>query len=319
MLLASAEDAGRAVDMFNGFNWQGRVLEVRLDRLGVGLGEIDAGVAMVPAAALGVGVGAGLSPGAMQGMGVQGLNGAATQLSVHGLHVPAPQAPLPFVGRQACGLGVSSPAVVGNNSHPASAALSPAAAAFSSNLSQTLASAASPLAANALNPALLALHHQQQQYQQQQAERERDQEELLATAARLGWNASQLGSLGSLGTFGGGNTGAQSSLNALAELERNRAQSTGLRSLFVGNVSSIKKFLISYDIYHSNFLLVAVSLSMARPERSFPPGGHHPACRRISRPRRTLARIWHSDVRERGRCRACGTAIQWLRLQWTYA
>ncbi|KAF8955338.1 hypothetical protein BDZ97DRAFT_1642772, partial [Flammula alnicola] len=33
VLLATAEDAGRAVDMFNGHTWQTRVLEVRLDRL----------------------------------------------------------------------------------------------------------------------------------------------------------------------------------------------------------------------------------------------------------------------------------------------
>jgi RNA recognition motif-containing protein len=33
VLLATAEDAGRAVDMFNGYTWQTRVLEVRLDRL----------------------------------------------------------------------------------------------------------------------------------------------------------------------------------------------------------------------------------------------------------------------------------------------
>lgn len=33
MLLASAEDAGRAVDMFNGYSWQTRILEVRPDRL----------------------------------------------------------------------------------------------------------------------------------------------------------------------------------------------------------------------------------------------------------------------------------------------
>ncbi|TFK48998.1 RNA-binding domain-containing protein [Heliocybe sulcata] len=37
VLLASAEDAGRAIDMFNGYNWQTRVLEVRLDRLPVDL------------------------------------------------------------------------------------------------------------------------------------------------------------------------------------------------------------------------------------------------------------------------------------------
>ncbi|KAJ7185417.1 RNA-binding domain-containing protein [Mycena filopes] len=33
VLLATAEDAGRAVDMFSGYSWQGRVLEVRADRV----------------------------------------------------------------------------------------------------------------------------------------------------------------------------------------------------------------------------------------------------------------------------------------------
>jgi hypothetical protein len=33
VLLATAEDAGRAVDMFHGYNWQTRVLDVRHDRL----------------------------------------------------------------------------------------------------------------------------------------------------------------------------------------------------------------------------------------------------------------------------------------------
>lgn len=33
VLLATAEDAGRAVDMFHGYTWQSRVLEVRHDRL----------------------------------------------------------------------------------------------------------------------------------------------------------------------------------------------------------------------------------------------------------------------------------------------
>ncbi|KAG8899437.1 hypothetical protein FRB99_006712 [Tulasnella sp. 403] len=33
VLLATAEDAGRAIDMFNGFSWQNRILEVRPDRL----------------------------------------------------------------------------------------------------------------------------------------------------------------------------------------------------------------------------------------------------------------------------------------------
>ncbi|TEB34085.1 hypothetical protein FA13DRAFT_1729555 [Coprinellus micaceus] len=34
VLLATAEDAGRAIDMFNGYEWQGRMLEVRVDRIG---------------------------------------------------------------------------------------------------------------------------------------------------------------------------------------------------------------------------------------------------------------------------------------------
>ena len=37
VLLATAEDAGRAIDMFNGYCWQTRVLEVRPDRLGATL------------------------------------------------------------------------------------------------------------------------------------------------------------------------------------------------------------------------------------------------------------------------------------------
>ena len=34
VLLATAEEAGRAIDMFNGYSWQTRTLEVRPDRLG---------------------------------------------------------------------------------------------------------------------------------------------------------------------------------------------------------------------------------------------------------------------------------------------
>ncbi|TFY77898.1 hypothetical protein EWM64_g6111, partial [Hericium alpestre] len=41
VLLATAEDAGRAVDMFNGYTWQTRVLEVRLDRVGLVGGDVD--------------------------------------------------------------------------------------------------------------------------------------------------------------------------------------------------------------------------------------------------------------------------------------
>ncbi|KAH7928622.1 hypothetical protein BV22DRAFT_988609, partial [Leucogyrophana mollusca] len=41
VLLATAEDAGRAIDMLNGYSWQTRVLEVRPDRLGT-VGDFDA-------------------------------------------------------------------------------------------------------------------------------------------------------------------------------------------------------------------------------------------------------------------------------------
>lgn len=63
-MLATAEDAGRAMDMFNGYEWMGRVLEVRLERMeravssaGVGLGGGGGG------GSLGVGGGGmGLTP-----------------------------------------------------------------------------------------------------------------------------------------------------------------------------------------------------------------------------------------------------------------
>lgn len=48
VLLATAEDAGRAIDMFNGYCWQTRVLEVRPDRLGA---TLDADININPALA----------------------------------------------------------------------------------------------------------------------------------------------------------------------------------------------------------------------------------------------------------------------------
>ncbi|KAH8113912.1 hypothetical protein DFH11DRAFT_1509759, partial [Phellopilus nigrolimitatus] len=80
VLLASAEDAGRAVDMFNGYSWQGRVLEVRLDRLGSVAGDLDAGLGM------GLAVGAGMpTMGTVSaGMAVNGMNMGG----MNGLHLP---------------------------------------------------------------------------------------------------------------------------------------------------------------------------------------------------------------------------------------
>lgn len=46
VLLATAEDAGRAIDMLNGFCWQTRVLEVRPDRLGASVDEMGSNLAI---------------------------------------------------------------------------------------------------------------------------------------------------------------------------------------------------------------------------------------------------------------------------------
>ena len=46
VLLATAEDAGRAIDMLNGYCWQTRVLEVRPDRLGASVDEMGTSLAM---------------------------------------------------------------------------------------------------------------------------------------------------------------------------------------------------------------------------------------------------------------------------------
>ncbi|EIM88859.1 uncharacterized protein STEHIDRAFT_52958 [Stereum hirsutum FP-91666 SS1] len=80
VLLASAEDAGRAVDMFNGYSWQTRVLEVRLDRLppelGLGVGEPpgvgSAGYA-TPVMGVGVGVGVSMTAAGLGGVGIGGV------------------------------------------------------------------------------------------------------------------------------------------------------------------------------------------------------------------------------------------------------
>ncbi|KAH6918143.1 hypothetical protein BKA70DRAFT_1088947 [Coprinopsis sp. MPI-PUGE-AT-0042] len=81
VLLATAEDAGRAIDMLNGYEWQTRVLEVRVDRVG-GVGHV---VPSGPAPPLGMGqvVGGPMSMGmgqfeqmglgSMGGMGVSGM------------------------------------------------------------------------------------------------------------------------------------------------------------------------------------------------------------------------------------------------------
>ncbi|KAI0355875.1 RNA-binding domain-containing protein [Trametes cingulata] len=71
VLLATAEDAGRAVDMFNGYTWQTRTLEVRPDRMGEELGMPGPG----PAASYGVGAGIGVGVGGVGGAGMMGVGG----------------------------------------------------------------------------------------------------------------------------------------------------------------------------------------------------------------------------------------------------
>ena len=80
VLLATAEDAGRAVDMFNGYVWQTRTLEVRQDKLGGGVfgDEAHFGVGV------GVGLGGGVLGGGALGEGESsstGSSGAATPFS----------------------------------------------------------------------------------------------------------------------------------------------------------------------------------------------------------------------------------------------
>ena len=55
--MATAEDAGRAVDMFNGFEWMTRVLEVRPDRMGTLVGGGGNGSGEESSASSSVGVG----------------------------------------------------------------------------------------------------------------------------------------------------------------------------------------------------------------------------------------------------------------------
>jgi hypothetical protein len=71
VLLATAEDAGRAVDMFNGYTWQTRVLEVRLDRL---MPEYEQG-----RVGMGTGIGTAMATGPYLGLTTGGsLSGAAS-------------------------------------------------------------------------------------------------------------------------------------------------------------------------------------------------------------------------------------------------
>lgn len=159
VLLASAEDAGRAMDMFHGYNWQGRVLEVRLDRMGPQLGDVGGG-----GVGVGVGVGIGMVPGAM-GMGVgldaMGVNGMySASAGAGGLYVPSPHAQVNshFLGQLA-----------GSSPLPSLTSSLSTSSSIASSLGSSGAGLSFP---SSLTPAQLQLllqqQHQQQRSQQQQ-------------------------------------------------------------------------------------------------------------------------------------------------------
>ncbi|KAL5481015.1 hypothetical protein ACEPAI_9956 [Sanghuangporus weigelae] len=169
VLLASAEDAGRAVDMFNGYNWQGRVLEVRLDRLGAVHGpDAEANTAgVVPS----IGIPS-LTMGAVNGL-------SANIGALNGLHVPSPHPAVPFISQQLSGNG-ASPSLL--------AATAPLAGASHN----------SPI--NTINPGLITLQ------QQQQAQQVKEKEELSINQGTSG--RPDTGGLDPfLGTLGRGGLG----------------------------------------------------------------------------------------------------------------
>ncbi|EAU89480.2 hypothetical protein CC1G_07706 [Coprinopsis cinerea okayama7 len=89
VLLATAEDAGRAIDMFNGYDWQTRILEVRVDRVG-GIGMLNPTTG-APMGSMGMGMG--YDPG-MMGMGMStslGPGGGYGSTGAGGMyHSPGP-------------------------------------------------------------------------------------------------------------------------------------------------------------------------------------------------------------------------------------
>ncbi|KAI9068112.1 hypothetical protein FKP32DRAFT_1600740 [Trametes sanguinea] len=104
VLLATAEDAGRAVDMFNGYTWQTRTLEVRPDRMGEELNmpaPVPAAAASVPYAAAAAGIG-------MMGMGALG----APNLGVFGTPLVPSMSPVPGSALSGAGTPAASVAAV---------------------------------------------------------------------------------------------------------------------------------------------------------------------------------------------------------------
>jgi RNA recognition motif-containing protein len=106
VLLASAEDAGRAIDMFNGYSWQTRVLEVRPDRVGADLGPEGSGMG---GAGVGVGVGAGVGVGVGVGVGgAMGVGGVGQNVGMGagaGSGMGGAGTPMGGIGAHLAGLG----------------------------------------------------------------------------------------------------------------------------------------------------------------------------------------------------------------------
>ncbi|KAL1739327.1 hypothetical protein HDZ31DRAFT_17525, partial [Schizophyllum fasciatum] len=100
-LLATAEDAGRAIDMFNGYSWQTRVLEVRLDRMGGGVDGAAGGFAPQPIGGYG-------APGGMGSSAMGGLGASAAGIGAGAAGLGAGLGGLGAGGLGAGGLGGGS-------------------------------------------------------------------------------------------------------------------------------------------------------------------------------------------------------------------
>lgn len=244
VLLASAEDAGRAVDMFNGFSWQGRILEVRLDRLGAVPGVDMDPTMMGGAPAHGLPSVGGL--GMVSQMGVNALGG--------GLQVPSPHPSLPLASHNLnLGGSMSLPVSAGTTGSAiltASAGTSSTTAAVASGLSPSLLSTAAML--NSMPPSS-PIHASLLALQQQRQQKEKEREDLFMAQAQAQSRIQSTlkpdllgGSLGALPGLGAGSTpDSFLSLGALGrglgsefpERDSRPASNLGMRSLFVGNVS----------------------------------------------------------------------------------
>lgn len=235
VLLASAEDAGRAVDMFNGYSWQGRVLEVRLDRLGAIPGtELDASNI---AATQGVNIsinGLGGIPGI-----VNNLNGTTTLGGVGTLQVPAPHSVLPFVTPNVAGAGL------GPNSFPQS--ISPAL--LNTVLGNTLSNSG-PSVSPLLNPGFTTFQKQQEQ----------EREGLfLQQARRSSFVQSSQGQIESyLGSVS----------PAMGDWDSDRPKSSGMRSLFVGNLPFHCQWQDLKDLFRQAGTILRADVSLGPDGRS---------------------------------------------------